>query len=59
MPRATYVAAGREYIVGVPARDLSAAEYRKYKRQIDATEKATGRRLYEVEAPDQATKGDS
>lgn len=45
--RLRYVGDG-EYIPGVPARDLSAEEMIVYAAQIEATQAATGRILYEV-----------
>ena len=37
---------GREFIVGVPARDLTAEEAALYAAQINENETATGRALY-------------
>lgn len=49
MPRATYVGGG-DWLPGVPARDLTAAEYKKYRKLIAANTAAMGRPLYEAEA---------
>ena len=45
---AKYVGNGT-YIHGVPARDLTEAEYEKHKKNIKAAEKAAGVVLYEVD----------
>ena len=44
---AEYVGDG-EYIPGVPARDLTKSEYNRHKQAIQANERATGRKLYQV-----------
>lgn len=43
---AKYVGEG-DYIVGIPARNLTAEEWKQYKKEIAANEKAMGRPLYE------------
>lgn len=48
-----------DYIHGVPARDLSAAEARQHKDTIAAAEEATGTRLYEPVAEKKAATKDT
>lgn len=57
---AKYVGDGTA-IHGVPARDLTAEEYRTHKKLIKTEEKASGLKLYEVEASGtaEAVEGES
>jgi hypothetical protein len=45
-----------DYIHGVPARDLSAAEAKDHGDAIAASEKATGKKLYESVAQNQTAE---
>lgn len=42
---------GGSYLIGVPARDLSDAEYATHREIIEANAKATGRALYVEDKP--------